>query len=220
MNNTSKYSLGSSFSSFVEDVFNEKYMFDTRVKHVCREASLDHFCKHLFFVTVQIKHDMRKIVGEKAPVRTKAIFDAYATWHSSVSRKLLGPKYNKLALVQPFSMAFLDAEESCNNNTVARVSQIEQIHGLLLVHPDTRSDFDRLIKNDVLKQVNDNRVTGVDIIRFNPQLGSAPPLMIYESKYPCQTLREARINTTFWSFPDLGAKVYPFYSKCPAVSRR
>ncbi len=85
-----------------------------------------------------------------------------------------------------------------------KVFQIPHIHALLLVHPDTQAVFEKLRKSGILKEANDSRITGIDIITT---------LMTYASKYPCQTLREARIDKTFWSYPDLDADVYPFYSK-------
>ena len=212
MNNTSRYNLNSSFSSFIEQLFNDKYMFDLQVKHVCRKASLDHFYNHLFFITVQFKPDICKIADEKAHVRTKAIFDAYRKWHLKVSEKLLGPKFNKKPLLQPFSMAFLDVEGS-RQNRAAKVFQIPHIHALLLVHPDTQAEFEKLRKSGILKEANDSRITCIDIIKFEPQVGSVTPLMTYASKYPRQTLREARIDRTFWSYPDLEATTYPFYGK-------
>lgn len=210
MNKSSKYSLDSSFSLFIEQVFNEKYMFDLQVKHICRKASLSHFYNHLFFITVHFKPDICKIANEKSPVQTKAIFDAYRKWHLTVSKKLLGPKFNKKPLLQPFSMAFLDVEGS-RYKMAPKVFQIPHIHALLLVHPDTQAEFENLRKRGVLKEANDSRITGIDIIKFEPQLGSVTPLMTYASKYPCQTLREARIDKTFWSYPDLDATSYPFY---------
>jgi len=129
-------SLAGSFNTWISDLFRDKATFDRKDIPRFKFSSLTaYYERHLYFVTMHFQPGLGAVRDSRSPARNGYLFDSiYKGWYLSVCEKLLGPKFHKKPILQPFSMAFFDVEGS-RHHRAASAFQIPHIHALILAHP-------------------------------------------------------------------------------------
>jgi len=204
--------LAGQFNTWITDLIRDKAAFDRKDVAVFRYSSITaYYERHLYLLTMHFKRGLGTARDSRSPVRNGYLFDSiYKDWYLSLCRHLLGPKFLKNPVRQPFSMAFLDVEGS-RHHRAASAFQNPHIHALILAHPTSADEFRRLAKGGILKMSDDPRISSIDILPFRDQGRSASPMMSYAAKYARDTIGSDRLDETWSVFPDLNADIYPFY---------
>lgn len=205
-------SLAGQFNTWITDLIRDKAAFDRKDIPVFKFSSTTaYYERHLYLVTMHFQPGLGAARDSRSPVRNGHLFDQiYKGWYLSVCEKLLGPKFRKKPVRQPFSMAFLDVEGS-RHHRAASAFQNPHIHALILAHPTSADEFRRLAKDGILTMSEDPRISSIDILPFRDQGRSASPMMSYAAKYARDTIGSDRLDETWSAFPDLDADLYPFY---------
>lgn len=206
--------LAGSFNTWITDLFQSKATFDRKDVPVFKFSSITaYYERHLYFVTMHFRPGLGAVRNSRLPVQNGYLFNQiYKGWYLSVCEKLLGSKFHKKPIRQPFSMAFLDVEGS-RQHKAASAFQIPHIHALILAHPTSADLFRQLAADGRLSLTNDHRISKVDVLPFRDQGRSAEPMMTYTAKYARETIGNDRLDETWSRFPDLNAYLYPFYEE-------
>ena len=207
------------FDLFVADTFRRKALFDLNsasARHSgtsFAEVPPDHFEGHLYFMTFHIRPGAYSAKDGFSSYNAQPIFAAFKSWYLSMCRKLLGPKFNKKPLLQPFTMAFLDVEGS-RYGQAAKAFEIPHIHALMLVHPKMANGFKALMGSAGLVCTEDPRISKVEIEPFTDDGRGSAPMMTYAAKYPRSVIDNARHETPWWSYPDLKSETFAYFRNC------
>jgi len=133
-------SLAGSFNTWISDLFRDKATFDRKDIPRFKFSSLTaYYERHLYFVTMHFQPGLGAVRDSRSPARNGYLFDSiYKGWYLSVCEKLLGPKFHKKPILQPFSMAFGPGEGWHEE----RVLYLEQDHGdaITAIHHRVNSD--------------------------------------------------------------------------------
>ncbi len=204
--------LAGTFNTWISDLFRNKATFDRKDVPRFKFSSLSaYYQRHLYLVTMQFQRGLGAARSSSSPIRNGFLFDSiYKGWYLTVCEKLLGPKFHKKPIRQPFSMAFFDVEGS-RYHQAAATFQMPHIHALLLVQPASADRFRRLTENGMLTMTSDPRISTIDIQPFREQGHTAKPMMTYAAKYAREMIRSDRLEKGWSAFPDLNADLYPFY---------
>lgn len=204
--------LAGSFNEWISDLFRRKAEFDQKdLPPFSYSSTTAYYQRHLYLVTILFQHGLGAANDGKSPSQTSYLFDSiYKGWYLSVCEKLLGPRFHKKPIRQPFSMAFLDVEGS-RHHQAASAFQIPHIHALLLIQPTSADRFRRLMENGMLTMISDPRISTIDIQPFRDQGHAAKPMMTYAAKYARETIANDRLDKAWSAYPDLDADLYPFY---------
>jgi len=177
-------SLAGPFNTWITDLFRDKAAFDKKDIPAFKFSSITaYYQQHLYLVTMLFRSGMGAAHDSKSPIQNGYLFDSiYKGWYLSVCKKLLGPRFQKKPIRQPFSMAFLDVEGS-RHHQAASVFQTPHIHALLLIPPASADRFRQLTKSGILTMSEDPRISTIDVQPFRDQGRSANPMMTYAAKY-------------------------------------
>lgn len=222
-------SLAGQFNTWIANSFRDKADFDKKDVPAHKVSSITaYYERHLYLVTMLFRNGLGAARNSKSPVRNGYLFESiYKGWYLTVCEKLLGPKFHKKPIRQPFSMAFLDVEGS-RHHQAASAFQIPHIHALLLIPPASADRFRQLTKDGIFKVTEDGRISTIDVQPFRDQGQSASPMMSYAVKYARDNIGSDRLDKAWSAFPELDADLYPFYGdagrrlyemtrcKCPA----
>lgn len=204
--------LFSEFNQWIPSLFKRKVVFDNDFPPF--DDGIDYnkyLSRHLYLVTMNFQGGVGIARNSWSPVRNALIFDSiFKGWYLSVTKRILGPRYNKKPQLQPFCMAFLDVEGT-RHQTAPATFLMPHIHALLLIHPSNSSRFELLAKCRQFDQVVDKRIAKIDLRMFRDRDQSAERMMTYAAKYTRQTLTDGRHDKTWWVYPDLKPEIYPFY---------
>ncbi|MGN6768643.1 MAG: hypothetical protein ACTHJQ_02165 [Rhizobiaceae bacterium] len=205
-------SLAGQFNTWIANSFRDKADFDKKGVPTHKFSSITaYYERHLYLVTMLFRNGLGAARDGRSPVRNGYLFDSiYKGWYLTVCKKLLGRKFHKKPIRQPFSMAFLDVEGS-RHHQAASAFQIPHIHALLLIPPASADRFRQLTKNGILEITKDARISNIDVQPFRDQGQSASPTMSYAAKYAREMIRSDRLEKGWSVFPDLDASLYPFY---------
>ncbi len=204
--------LAGQFNTWISDLFRDKATFDKKDIAIHQFSSITaYYERHLYLVTMLFSNGLGAAQDSKSPIQNGYFFDSiYKGWYLSVCQKLLGSKFHKKPIRQPFSMAFLDVEGS-RHHQAASVFQTPHIHALLLIPPASADLFRQLTKSGILKVTEDARISTIDVQPFRDQGQSASPMMSYAAKYARDNIGSNRLDKAWSAFPDLDAALYPFY---------
>ena len=207
--------LRAAFDTFVADTFHRKALFDLNARSASGATSsvtklpLGYFERHLYFVTFHVRPGAYSAKDGFSSYNAQPIFSAFKSWYLSICRMLLGPKFNKRPLLQPFTMAFLDVEGSRFGHA-AKAFEIPHIHALMLVHPKVGNGFKALIGSARLTSTEDIRIGKIEIEPFKDDSRGSGPMMTYAAKYPRSVIENARHETPWWSYPDLKPETFAY----------
>lgn len=213
--------LAGQFNTWITDLIRDKAAFDRKDVPVFKFSSTTaYYERHLYLVTMHFKRGLGTARDSRSPVRNGYLFDSiYKGWYLSLCRHLLGSKFHKKPIRQPFSMAFLDVEGT-RHHRAASAFQNPHIHALVLAHPTSADEFRRLAKGGILTMSEDPRISSIDILPFRDQGRSASRIMSYAAKYARDTIGSDRLDEAWSVFPDLNAGLYPFYGIARPVLHR
>ncbi|MCC2096238.1 MAG: hypothetical protein KDJ29_05075 [Hyphomicrobiales bacterium] len=173
------------------------------------ELPLGYFERHLHFVTFHVRPGAYGAKDGFSSYNAQPIFAAFKSWYLSMCRNLLGPKFNKKPLLQPFIMAFLDVEGS-RYGQAAKAFEIPHIHALMLVHPKVENGFKALMGSARLVCTEDPRISKVEIEPFKDDGRGSAPIMTYAAKYPRSIIENPRHETPWWCYPDVKPETFAF----------
>ena len=200
--------LQESFKTFIPNTFERKARFDLYPAKEIPDLSA-HYERHLYFVTFHVRPNNYSARDGVSSYNAQPIFAAFKSWYLTVCEELLGPKFNKKPMQQPFTMAFLDVEGS-RYGKAAKAFDIPHIHALMLTHPKVMDKFRALVKSNILTLSKDPRIGKIDIEPFVDDGRGPEPLLTYAAKYPRLEISKARHEMTLWTYPDLTPDKFRF----------
>lgn len=197
--------IKSATSKYIQSLFLEKVAFD--LDHQPTNAEfIDHINHHLFMVTAHIKYTSAKTTINKQ----NYAMAAFKTYYLELVKCLVQSRPRRNTSFQPLVYICYDVEGS-RHNSPALDEQIPHFHGLILLHPRTRTNFLEALHDGKLNTSQDGRVEDVKYESPRGTEGDLKHIVNYVIKHS-STLNGVDTNYAPDAvFPDLRNSRYPFF---------
>jgi hypothetical protein len=206
MNYIQKQNFKNIQSEYYRKLLLKKSIFDSF--HTCSnlyDANI-HINSFGFLFTVQFKPINSKSVIQKQKIIKKEI----EIIHDNISQIIIENKAARNKKFRPFMVSFYDVECS-RTHKYNFTHELPHVHGVLLVHPKTAPNFEKIYEIRDLIKTQTNYVDRIVFRRIDNGCEGIKNIVDYGLKYASNVFDSNFNYELDYVFPEPDGKNYPFY---------